>query len=156
MARDEALAVLMGAAQVLEDVTAASLEAAGGLSRMQLWCLSKISRNPGLRLADLALQIDVTPSTAVRQVDRLIAAKLVRRRENPDDRREVRLTLTKQGVATLDAAVRARREAMGEVLDGMSPDETDHLIASVSRFLAAADSAPAELVPTPYEPDDAS
>ena len=143
---DKALSVLAGAGRVLDEISATTQEAAGGLTRLQLMSLSIVAGNEGIRLADLAERLGVTPSTAVRSIDRLTAAKLVRRRENPDDRREVRLTVTKRGSESLDRALDAGRAAMGAILTRLGEESTADLVTALGRFLDAAGYEPESLV----------
>ena len=55
-----------------------------------------------LRLSDLAAQMRVGPATASERVERLVSARLARRREDPVDRRHVIVTATPRGRTVAD------------------------------------------------------
>lgn len=151
MPRDNAFAALLGVTYVLEDIASDAQRAAGGLTRTQLRCLHTVSEDDGLRLGDLAERLGVNPSTAMRTIDRLIAAKYVRRRENPDDRREVQLTLTKQGADAVEASVASRRASLDEILRRMPSGARNTMVDALHHFLAAAGSAPAHVPAAPSD-----
>jgi hypothetical protein len=73
-----------------------------------------VSRGPQ-RVGDLAQELTVTSSTAVRMCNRLVRKGLVEREERPEDRRAAWITLTRPlaFASTLTALV----EAAGEVSD---------------------------------------
>lgn len=151
MPKDKAIAVLLGARQVLDDIATAAQDAAGGLTRVQLRCLGAVSEADGMRLGDLADVLGVNPSTALRTIDRLIESKFVRRRENPEDRREVQLTITKRGLEAVEASVAARREAIAAILNRMPVEHRWQLLESVQSFLDAAGAEPGHVTPAPSE-----
>jgi DNA-binding MarR family transcriptional regulator len=74
-----------------------------------------VSRGPQ-RVADLARELDVTSSTAVRMCNRLVRKGLVARRERPDDRRVAWITLTAAGRDLVGDATRRRREGLAALV----------------------------------------
>lgn len=74
-----------------------------------------VSRGPQ-RVVDLAQELTVTSSTAVRMCNRLVRKGLVARQERPDDRRAAWITLTPAGRALVGEVMRRRREALSEVI----------------------------------------
>ena len=82
------------------------------------------TRGP-LNLAAVAAGLEVNPSNASRTCDRLSKAGLLDRRELPEDRRNVTLTLTDAGRRLVENVTRHRRVAIERVLRKMSVLERD-------------------------------
>jgi DNA-binding MarR family transcriptional regulator len=99
------------------------------------------SRGPQ-RLADLAGQLAVTPSTAGRMCGRLAGRGLVTRHRSRDDRRVVRISLTAEGRRIVDEATRQRRVYLGAVLAGMPPGSRDEVARAFRAFAEAAGEIP--------------
>jgi DNA-binding MarR family transcriptional regulator len=95
------------------------------------------TRGP-LNLAAVAAGLDVNPSNASRTCDRLMKAGLLDRRESPEDRRNVTLTLTDGGRQLVEKVTRHRRVAIEGVLRKMSASERDRLAKAFGTFAAAA------------------
>lgn len=89
------------------------------------------------RLADLAQNLNVGPSTATRMCDRLVRKGLVTRARDELDRREVNLALTDGGRAIVQTVVAKRREEVRELLQLIPEDARTQLVASL-QILAAA------------------
>jgi len=94
------------------------------------------SRGP-MHLSALAEAMGLHPSNATRTCDRLVAAKLLDRRDNPADRRHLLLTLTRKGSKLLDGVMERRRAAIGKILDRMPADARQHLAEVLHQFAAA-------------------
>ena len=69
----------------------------------------------------------VHPSNATRACDRLVAAGLLDRRDNPADRRHLLLTLTDAGRELVDGVMDRRRVAIGQILQRMPPEDRAQL-----------------------------
>jgi len=95
------------------------------------------TRGP-LNLAAVAAGLDVNPSNASRTCDRLSKAGLLDRRESPEDRRNVTLTLTAEGRRLVDKVTKHRRVAIERVLRNMSAAERDGLAKALGAFATAA------------------
>jgi DNA-binding MarR family transcriptional regulator len=78
-----------------------------------------VSRGPQ-RVADLAQELAVTSSTAVRMCNRLVRKGLVARQERPDDRRVAWITLTAAGRDLVGEATRRRRERLAELVAALT------------------------------------
>jgi MarR family transcriptional repressor of emrRAB len=79
--------------------------------------------------------LGLTHSAAVRVVDRLVAADLVRRREGAD-RRSVAVALTPAGRRAAEEAARAREEALEAALAALDPAERAELARLHEKILA--------------------
>ena len=86
------------------------------------------------KLVDLAEHLDVQPSTALRMVDRLVAARLVGRRHNPVNRRETELTLTVSGRRVVREVTARRRAVIGTVLRQLPPARRAALVEALDAF----------------------
>jgi DNA-binding MarR family transcriptional regulator len=74
-------------------------------------------------------------SGVVRWVDELAAHKLVRRTQNPNDRRRNVVTITAAGRRRLDALDTRLRRAQRDLLGTLSDKERDQLAALLGRLL---------------------
>ncbi len=99
------------------------------------------------RLNVLAGRLGVNASSALRTVDRLLAAELVTRNENAQDRRAVAIALTARGSHLVDTVTARRREAIADIVGQMPATRRRGLVAALTAFAEAAD----EPVPAPEE-----
>lgn len=90
----------------------------------------------GMRQRDLAEEMGVEGPSLVRLLDSLEAAKLVERREAPDDRRAKTLHLTDEGRDMLVRVNTALNDVRRRLLEGASGPE----IAGAMRAMAAIES----------------
>ena len=89
-------------------------------------------------LNDLAGRIGVDKTQLSRTVSRLIARGLVRRKPNPRDNREVRLSLTPKGEECYGAIMRAGAAANRSLLADLSPRGQEQLVELIDRITARA------------------
>jgi DNA-binding MarR family transcriptional regulator len=101
MNRTPADEVLLAAMRAAMAVSVRAADELGDVSTVQLRALTVLRETPGANLIQLAQEMGVTVSTASRLVDRLVAAGLVDRRQSPQTRREISLSLTRSGQARL-------------------------------------------------------
>ncbi len=111
----------------------------------QLQIVARLSKNEGIGQAALAGLLELEPMTLCRHVDRMVAAGLVERRQDPNDRRARQLFTTEKS-RTLLAPMRKRAEAVFEQAQaGLSPEARATLLESLAVIvgnLSAADFAP--------------
>jgi DNA-binding MarR family transcriptional regulator len=132
---------VMGAANVLLGVAARSVaEVEDIVTSPQLRVLVLIHSRGPQNLGGVAAELGVHPSNATRTCDRLVVAGLVRRREDPADRRYVRLELTPKGKGLVDTVLEHRRQAIAEVISRMPAGRRPALVAAMEAFAAAAGS----------------
>lgn len=109
-----------------------------GITARQATLLWLIRDCPGLSLAELAAEEDISPPALSGNVDRLEAAGLVERVRSSDDRRRVGLRLTEKGSQLL-RRVRARRTTwLAERLATLTPAELEAIevaLPSLRRLL---------------------
>ena len=130
---------VLGASRALVGIAAASIaEVDDVVSVPQFRVLVMLHSRGPLNLAAVAAGLDVNPSNASRTCDRLSKAGLLDRRESPEDRRNVTLTLTDAGRRLVDKVTRHRRVAIERVLRNISAAERDRLAKALSAFATAA------------------
>lgn len=124
---DQAAAAMAGAAQ---------LPARG--STAPLAALSAIAEFLGAPTVDQIGQVlGLSPSGAVRLVDRLAADGLVERGPGPDGRTRA-ITLTEAGRAAAARVARARRDLLSRMLDGFTDDDLGLLEPLLGRLMRNA------------------
>jgi DNA-binding MarR family transcriptional regulator len=95
-----------------------------GLSLPQFRTLFFLRRNAGASLSAVAEHVGLTPPSASKMLDGLIARNLASRRESLADRRRVTLALTAQGRAALKKARDRAQVQLAEMLSTLPA--TDH------------------------------
>ncbi|MFE6159638.1 MarR family transcriptional regulator [Streptomyces sp. NPDC056486] len=94
-----------------------------GLSPSTYLALEQLAQNPGqLRIAELAQEIRLSPSSTSRVVDRLVRDELAVRMPSTGDRRTVHGRITERGRDLYEAAVPAYRMALAHTLDALRGD----------------------------------
>jgi DNA-binding MarR family transcriptional regulator len=78
-----------------------------------------ISRGPQ-RVVDLAQELTVTSSTAVRMCQRLVRKGLAAREERPEDRRAAWITLTAAGRDLVGEVMRRRRATLATMIEELT------------------------------------
>jgi DNA-binding MarR family transcriptional regulator len=133
----EQTANVIGAlALVVSDQTSAAIAAAAGQSVSAAAALSALHHFLDRPTLDqLRKVLGLTPSGAVRLVDRLAEAGLVTRSAGNDGRSRS-VTLTPAGTQAAERIDRARADALGALLTGFSAAERDSLHALLSRLMA--------------------
>jgi DNA-binding MarR family transcriptional regulator len=102
-----------------------------GITARQATLLWLIKRSPGLSLAELAAEEDISPPALSGHVDRLEAAGLVERTRSETDRRRVGLRLTAAGEQLL-RRVRARRTTwLAARARALEPEELEAIEAAL-------------------------
>lgn len=142
--RDEVTDAVLAAARVLVGVATKSIAAAEeSIGVNQFRALVIIASRGPLHSAALAEAMDLHASNATRTCDRLVAAKLLDRRDNPADRRHLLLSLTKKGHRLVDGVMNRRRTLIADILTKM-PAGDQHQLAAVLNQFAQAGGEPAE------------
>lgn len=139
---DEFVSAILGASWVLVGTSTRSLaEVDDSLTVTQFRTLAVLGRAGQTNLQGLADELQVNASTAMRMVDRLVAAGLVKREENPATRREVVLTLTADGTRVFAKVMDKRREWVRDIVMKMPSGDRKSLVKALQSFAAAAGSS---------------
>ncbi len=131
-ADDEALLAL---ARLVTGISTRAADRLGTLSVVQLRALTVIDLLAPANLGQVATDLGVTVSTASRLVNRLVSAGLIDRRPSPHSRRELALTVTGVGRATLAEYDDLRLVDLRERLAGVA--DPDAVLAAFREFTAA-------------------
>ncbi|MGH9563146.1 MAG: MarR family winged helix-turn-helix transcriptional regulator [Terracidiphilus sp.] len=143
---------VLTASRVLVAVAARSLvEQEAEVSLQQYRALVVLASRGPQRPVDLAEALGVDPSTATRLCDRLVNKRLISRRREVGDRREVRLDLSDRGRALVAEVTERRREEIGRILAAVPVSEHKGLIRAFRRFGRAAGEVPEEQWPRSWE-----
>ncbi len=130
---------VLRAARVWVAVVARSVAEVGeSVTLSQLRVLVTISTRGPVNLGAVARELGVHPSNATRVCDRLVAAGLLRRDEDPSDRRHLALTLTPKGRRLVDQMMRHRRAAVADVVARMPETQRRRLASALDAFASAA------------------
>lgn len=96
------------------------------------------SADAGLNIGELAHELRIQPSTATRLCDRLVRRRLAHRRVNPDNRREVTMTLTATGRDLVDEVTRRRRREIRAIMAKVPAAHRIAIIDALTVFREAA------------------
>ncbi|MEU6732692.1 MarR family transcriptional regulator [Streptomyces physcomitrii] len=139
---------VLTASRLLVGVSARSLaQVEDRVTLPQFRMLVVLSTRGATKLVALAEILDVAPSTAMRMVDRLIAAGLADRQINPVNRRETMLDLTPEGRRTVEEVTARRREEIAIVVERLAPAQRTALIDALHAFNEAGGEPPAPDAP---------
>jgi DNA-binding MarR family transcriptional regulator len=134
---------VLTASRLLVAISARSLAAVEErVTLQQLRMLVVLAEHDDLKLVALADELEVNPSTAMRMVDRLAAARLVSRKVNPANRRENVLSLTDPGRQIVDEVTARRRKEIAAVVARMPSGQRTGLVTALRAFTDAGGEAP--------------
>ncbi|WP_395293057.1 MarR family winged helix-turn-helix transcriptional regulator [Kitasatospora hibisci] len=150
---EDLVTAVLTASRVLVAISARSLgEVAEALTLPQFRMLVVLHSRGPMSMSRLAELLAVNPSTAMRMIERLVAAGVVAREVSPGDRREVRITLTEAGVRTVVDATDRRREEISRIVAAMPAKQRTGLVDALQAFAeaggepSAPDRNPADLL----------
>ena len=105
----------------------------------QYWLLRLLHRSGSLTISELANELGIAISSATVSCKRLEKAGLLTRERQSDDERVVRVALTEQGLAQIDAWRQRKREVLTRWLSVLDAQEQKTLQNLIERVLEAAD-----------------
>jgi DNA-binding MarR family transcriptional regulator len=111
-----------------------------GVTAPQRFLLKVVGMRPGCSPGELARFLHVTPATVTRVVQRMEAAGFLRREDDPDDSRRVRLHLTPKGRKVEERCTALSESPITEALAATPPArvaETRLLLATLVEALEA-------------------
>lgn len=134
----EEIDAVLGACRLLVAISVRSMAQVGDeVGAMQLRAMVVVASRGTLSLGPLAEAVGISLSTASRMCDRMVEAGLLNRADDPNDRRQVVLTLTPAGQALVQQVMRERSEALTGVLNRLSKADRKRLAAVLPRFVEA-------------------
>jgi DNA-binding MarR family transcriptional regulator len=137
--RDLALAVLGKFREVFRAAKLhfGSVHKSVGVSGAQLWALSELHEQPGLRVSDLAARLSLRQSTVSNMIDQLARAKHLKRERSDPDQRVVRLYLTPAGQKLIAKAPQPARGVLPDALESLEAKDLKKLDAHLEALLNA-------------------
>lgn len=136
---DDLVTAVLTASRVLVAVAAASLAGTEGtVTLAQFRMLGMLDSHGETNLNGLAEALGVNASTALRMVERLLAAGLVTRHDNIRNRREVVIALSQHGAELVWRVTDRRRAEIARIVRQMPPDQRDALVTALNAFADAA------------------
>jgi DNA-binding MarR family transcriptional regulator len=131
---------LMAASRTINAVIVRSMASVDrALSVPELRVMVILARVEQASLTEVAERLGVNASNASRACDQLVKRRLVRRKEDAQDRRRVVLTLSASGERVVQRVMDRRRELFEEIVAAMPAEHRAALIAALGPFNAAAD-----------------
>lgn len=113
----------------------AAVQKVAGVSGAQLWALSEINAQPGLRVSDLTQKMSLHQSTVSNLVEKLNSSGLLRRLREAGDNRVVRLQLTSAGKKVLARAPHPARGVLPDALDKLDRRSLKKLSTSLESLV---------------------
>ena len=137
---DELVTAVLTASRVLVAVSASSLaEIEETVTLTQFRTLVVLESRGETNLNGLAEALGVNASTAMRMIDKLLAAGLVTRHDNPANRREVVLDLSADGAELVARVTDRRRAEIARIVRKMPASMRTGLVDALTAFADAAD-----------------
>jgi DNA-binding MarR family transcriptional regulator len=102
-----------------------------GLSMSQLGALLHLHRAGSSGVTDLGEQLGVTSPAASQMLERLARQELILRLEDPSDRRVKQVILTDKGLQVLEESMRAHRDWLYALAEGLSDSEKEAITAAL-------------------------
>jgi MarR family transcriptional regulator, organic hydroperoxide resistance regulator len=115
-----------------------------GLSGTQYTILIAIAREQpktGIGINHVAEQLHFSPAFVTIEVNKLVAAKLITKKENPKDRRRVLLAVTPKAEETLRNLTVVQRPVNDTLFDSLDSDDFARLRARMPDLVDSADRA---------------
>lgn len=109
-----------------------------GLSSVEFGLVASLGRRPPMSVA-LAEAVGQDKGQISRALAELVSRKLIAKSANPKDSREVLVALTAAGLAAHDAIVEGAQERNRQLLEQLSKDEFETLLAQIDRLTATAE-----------------
>ena len=110
-----------------------------GVSSVEFGLVASLGRRPPMSVARLAEAVGQDKGQISRALAELVSRKLIAKSANPKDSREVLVSLTATGLAAHDAIVAGAQERNRRLLEHLSKDEFDRLLAQIEHLTATAE-----------------
>jgi DNA-binding MarR family transcriptional regulator len=132
---DEVVTAVLAACRLLVEVSARSLTSVkAALTLPQFRMLAVLDSRGAMNISRLGEHLDVGPATAMRMIDRLVAAGMLDRAINPANRRETLIDLTCAGRHVVHQTTKRRRDEFARIVGTMPPEQRASLIEALHAF----------------------
>ena len=109
-----------------------------GMSLSQLGALFWVLHQGNSDVSGVGEQLGITTAAASQMIDRLVQQGLIRRTENPQDRRYKQVELTEKGRQVLDDGVCARQSWFEDLAQLLTDDEQVQVITALEILIDRA------------------
>ncbi len=113
-----------------------------GFSMSQVFALRYIHRCGPCNISDIAKALGITNAAASQMLQKLVTQGYVVREENPEDRRNKRLSLTPKGEETLREIIPSWETALDTLTANSTPEEIAQLTAAFELVLSKMPPSP--------------
>lgn len=114
------------------------------LSFSQVKALNLLSDGEALSVKGLSDGLGLSVAGVSRAAEGLVQRGMVKRTEDPDDRRARRLTLTAKGARTIEGLLALRIAGVRSFVAGLEPAEREALLPGLELLAQRADIAPVD------------
>ncbi|MGZ9234648.1 MAG: MarR family winged helix-turn-helix transcriptional regulator [Anaerolineales bacterium] len=109
-----------------------------GLSLPQFGILMQLHYRSNCGVSDIGDHFDITNAAASQLVDKLVQSGLIRREEDPQDRRAKLLNLTDKGRELIQQSIEQRYRWVDQLAEKLSAEESAKVIEAVNIMTQAA------------------
>jgi len=108
-----------------------------GITLAQCHALLEIGKNSEISLVDLASILGLDNSTISRTIDGMVEASLVKRRSNPEDRRYLKISLTRKGKNLFDSINCTFDQYYSYIFANIPPEKQQQVIENLGLLAEA-------------------
>ncbi|HBG74458.1 MAG: hypothetical protein A2X25_14150 [Chloroflexi bacterium GWB2_49_20] len=109
-----------------------------GLSFSHVNILMRLFHGGMSGVSEIGEQMGITNAAASQTVDRLVQMGMIRRTEDPQDRRAKKLELTQEGRVIIEKGVDARSKWIENLADNLNPDQQEMITSALTLLTEAA------------------
>ena len=137
MKKDDQISQIMALMATLRNLMHGRMadKKANGVSFLQLVALRYIKEEKPL-MKDIADFLTITPPSATSFVETLCQAGLATRFPDPDDRRAVRIAITKKGEENLEIGLEEMTKKMRKALEKLDRQEQENLVNILQKMIS--------------------
>jgi len=110
-----------------------------GLSFTQVNIVMHLFHREICRVSDIGAELKVTNAAASQTVDQLVQMGLLKRSEDPDDRRTKQIKLTPKGRSIVEKGIEARSQWIEALADALTPEQQAMIVSAFTLLTEAAD-----------------
>ncbi|HPK57723.1 MAG TPA: MarR family transcriptional regulator [Spirochaetota bacterium] len=104
----------------------------GNLSYSELKLMHMISEKGSVSMGECARSFGLSNGAVTQMADKLLEEKMIRREEDPSDRRRLISVLTQKGIGVLNDFNRCAEKLSSELSSGMNEEDSANLSKSIS------------------------
>ena len=109
-----------------------------GLSFSQLNILMRLFHGGRCGVSEIGERLGITNAAASQSIDRLVNLGLIKRTEDPEDRRAKQLALTQAGQALIEKGVEVRSQWVEGLTEALTSAQQDMIITALTLLTEAA------------------